>query len=72
MVANPITDGVATAAGTASWFRIYAADGTSSLMDGNVGTTAANLILTSTNITIGLTVEVTSFIHNVLKNRVGL
>jgi hypothetical protein len=72
MTANAITNGVAEAAGTASWFRIYKADGTTPLLDGSVGTTASNLILTSTNITIGLTVEITSFIHNVLKVRTGL
>lgn len=72
MVANTITNGIADTAGTASWFRIYAADGTTPLIDGNIGTTAANLILTSTTITVGLTVEVTSFVHNVLKNHIAL
>jgi len=72
MTANAITSGVASDNGTASWFRIYKADGTTAIMDGSVGTTATNLVLSSTAITTGVTVEVTSFVHTLLKSHINV
>lgn len=49
----------AAATGTASWFR--AADGGgATVFDGSVGTSSADLILNTTSITSGNTVQVTS------------
>lgn len=72
MTANAITPGVATDSGTASWFRIYKADGTAVVMDGSVGTTGSNLVLSSTTITTGVTIEITSFVHTLLKSHINV
>jgi hypothetical protein len=59
---NAITqDSSANASGTATWFRIVKADGTSFVMDGNVGTSGSDLNLTTTTIVITQPVSVTSF-----------
>lgn len=52
----------ALATGTASWFRIYKADGTTFVMDGAVGVTGsgAPCIVNSTSFTSGVGVAVTS------------
>lgn len=58
---NTITaDSSAAASGTATWFRIVDSDG-NFVMDGDVGTSGADLNLNSTSITAGGTVSVTSF-----------
>lgn len=54
-------DSSANNTGTASWFRIVKADGTTNVMDGTVGTSGADLNLTSVSITSGVAVSVTSF-----------
>ena len=60
---NAITqDSSANATGTATWFRIVQSNGTSFVMDGNVGTSGSDLNLTSTSITTGQPVSVTSFV----------
>ena len=63
--------GVATAAaitkdsgadgGVAAWFRIYAANGTSALWDGSIGTSGANINLSDTTIPVGAEVTLTSY-----------
>lgn len=59
---NAITDdSSADATGTASWFRIYASNGTTHVLDGDVGTSGSDLNLNSTSITSGGTVSITSF-----------
>ena len=59
---NAITaDTSANATGTASWFRIVQSDGTTHVLDGDVGTTGSDLNLNSTSITAGQEVSVTSF-----------
>jgi hypothetical protein len=59
---NSITqDSSANATGTATWFRIVKSDGTTFVMDGNVGTSGSDLNLNSTSITSGGSVAVTSF-----------
>ncbi|WP_025915517.1 hypothetical protein [Herminiimonas sp. CN] len=49
------------AAGTASWWRIVKADGTTHVLDGSAGTSAADLILNTTTISVGVAVAVTAF-----------
>lgn len=61
LTANAITAGTAVATGTAAWFRLYESNGTTSLMDGSVGTSGCDLNLSSTSITSGQSVSVTSF-----------
>jgi len=59
--------GVASATGTAGWFRFYdnnedtGADVTSCRFDGSVGTSGAQLTVSSTSITSGATITVDSF-----------
>lgn len=61
-VANAIADETnAPASGTATWFRVFKSDGTSVVMDGSVGLSNAEIVLTSTAVTIGGTVSVPSF-----------
>jgi len=59
---NAITqDSSANASGTATWFRIVKADGTTFVLDGNVGTSGSDLNLTTTTIVITQPVSVSSF-----------
>lgn len=59
--ANSITaDTNAAATGTATWFRCYASNGTSPVFDGDVGTSAADLIINTTSIVAGATVSCSS------------
>jgi hypothetical protein len=59
---NAITqDSSANATGTATWFRIVKADGTSFVLDGSVGTTGSDLNLTTTGIVATQPVSITSF-----------
>lgn len=55
-------DSSANATGTATWFRIVKSDGTTHVMDGNVGTSGSDLNLTTTSIVSGQPVSVTSFV----------
>lgn len=58
---NAITqDSSANATGTASWFRIVKSDGTTHVMDGNVGTSGSDLNLNTTSLVSGGPVSVTS------------
>lgn len=70
--ANAITPGVAVADGIASWFRAFESDGTTVVIDGSAGTSATNLILGTTSISAGLTVNVTSFNHTISKSYSGI
>lgn len=65
ITANSITSATATATSTATWARCFESDGTTTVMDFSVGTSTANLILTTTSIVSGSTVAVSSFIHTV-------
>lgn len=58
-------DSSADATGTAAWFRCLRSDGSTVVMDGSVGTSAANLIMATTSIVSGVQVSVTSFTHDV-------
>lgn len=70
---NAITsDSSADATGTASFFRAFRSDGTTAVMDGSVGTSAANMIIATTSISAGQTVSCSSFTHDVLNSSAGL
>lgn len=59
---NAITDDTsANATGTATWFRIVQSNGTTHVLDGNVGTSGSDLNLNTTSITSGDNVAVSSF-----------
>lgn len=59
---NAITqDSSANATGTATWFRIVKSDGTTFVLDGNVGTSGSDLNLNTTSIVSAAAVSVTSF-----------
>jgi hypothetical protein len=53
-----VNDGVAVVSGTASFFRIFKADGTTVIMDGSVGVSGADLNLDTTTINITQTVNI--------------
>ena len=55
-------DASANNTGTATWFRIVKADGTTFVLDGTVGTSGADLNLTTTSIVATQPVSVTSFV----------
>ena len=60
---NAITqDSSANATGTATWFRIYASNGTTHVLDGNVGTSGSDLNLTTVSIVATQPVSITSFV----------
>jgi hypothetical protein len=60
---NAITqDSSANSSGTATWFRIVKSDGTTHVLDGNVGTSGSDLNLTTTTIVATQPVSVSSFV----------
>lgn len=52
-------DTTGAAAGTATWFRIVKADGTTHVLDGSVGTSGADLNLNTTTISVGVAIAIT-------------
>lgn len=60
--ANAITSGTAVASGTGTWFRCYESNGTTGVYDGSVGTSGCDLNITSTTISSGGTVGISSFV----------
>jgi hypothetical protein len=50
-----------SAAGTATWFRIVKADGTTQVIDGSAGTSGTDLVLNTATISAGVNVSVSSF-----------
>lgn len=63
LTANAISDDTAAnAAGTATWFRLVASNGTTHVMDGDVGTSGSDLNLDSVTISVGGNVAVSSFV----------
>jgi hypothetical protein len=68
LTANAITsDSSANATGTASWARLLKTDGTSVVMDGTVGTSAANVVINSTAISAGAVVSCSSLTITISK-----
>lgn len=60
---NAITqDSSANSSGTATWFRIVKSDGTTHVLDGNVGTSGSDLNMTTTTIVATQPVSVSSFV----------
>ena len=47
--------------GTATWFRVTRADGTTHVLDGSAGTSGTDMILNTTSVTSGVAVSVTSW-----------
>lgn len=62
LTAAAITSGVAVGAGTATWFRLFKSDGTTVVMDGNVGASGSDLNINNTSIAIGQTVACASWV----------
>jgi hypothetical protein len=54
-------DSSANATGTATWFRIVQSDGTTFVLDGDVGTSGSDLNLTTTSIVATQPVSISSF-----------
>ena len=63
-VANVIGAAVALATGTAGWYRVVKADGTTVVWDGSVGTSNANLVLNSVAFQSGIAVSITGLTYN--------
>lgn len=61
LTANAISSGTAAATGTATHFRLWKSDGTTAVMDGDVGTSGSDLNLNNTSIASGQTVSVSSY-----------
>ena len=61
--ANAIGAANAVATGTATWFRALKSDGTTAVFDGSVGTSAADLVLSSVSLTSGGNVAVSSLTY---------
>lgn len=60
---NAITsDSAADSTGTATWFRIVKTDGTTHVMDGNVGTSGSDLNMSSVSFVAGAVIAVSSFV----------
>lgn len=55
-----VTSALATATGTASFFRIFKSNGTTVIMDGSVGTSDADMVLNTVSIVTGQTVAISS------------
>lgn len=61
ITANSVTsDSGADATGTATFFRLFASNGTTVILDGSVGTASADLVLTTTEIVATVPVDVTA------------
>jgi hypothetical protein len=68
LTAGSITqDSSADATGTATFFRLFKSDGTTKILDGSVGTSAADLNLNTTSIVSGAAVSVTSMTLTLVK-----
>jgi hypothetical protein len=66
--ANSITpDSSAAATGTATWYRTFKSDASTTVSDGSVSTSGANLNLNSTSIVAGSVVSVSAFVYTVPK-----
>ena len=50
--------------GTATWFRVYASDGTTPIFDGSVGNTGEDLNIDEVALTIGDPFTVTAFVFS--------
>ena len=65
ITANPIApDKKAAATGKATWFRCFASDGTTAILDGSVGTAGCEMNLNSVAIQENAEVSLASFVHD--------
>lgn len=55
------SNATAVATGTATWFRVVKADGTTHVLDGSAGTSGTDMVLNTASITSGITVSVTTW-----------
>lgn len=69
ITANAIAPDPAAIGGIAAWFRIFAADGTTPLWDGNIGLVGSNsdIELNSVIVPPGIECGLTEFTHTVVK-----
>ena len=67
LTANAITSANAAASGTHSFFRVWNAAGTTAYLQGNTGTSGADLNLNAATTTSGVSVSVTSLTHTVVR-----
>jgi len=67
VLAFSVIPNTAVTTGTASWYRCYKADATTSIMDGNINTTDGNLVMSTVDILSGILINVDSFQHTVRK-----
>lgn len=65
ITANAITSGTAVATGTATFARILESNGTTVIMDCQVGTSGAYINMNTTSIVTGGNVAISSFQHTV-------
>lgn len=66
LTANPIADDIdARASGKAAWYRVFQADGVTSLWDGSVGTSNADLVFNSVDIQQHAKVSVSTFTYSI-------
>jgi hypothetical protein len=66
ITAAPLTpEDAALATGTATWYRCFASDGTTAVMDGSVGLSASNLVMLDNDIVMGAPVIINNFVHTV-------
>lgn len=72
LTANAITeDSSADASSVVTFCRLYESDGTTVIMDGSVGTSDANLVLSTLTITATVAVSCSSFTHTIAKTTSG-
>jgi hypothetical protein len=70
---NALTsDSDADASGTATFFRAFGSNGTAVVMDGSVGTSAANMIIAAVSISQHQTVSCSAFTHDVRNSTASL
>ena len=60
LTADTIADVTATGTGTAAFFRLYKADGTTKVWQGTVGTSASDLVANTTSFVTGISVSVSA------------
>jgi len=67
LTANAVTGANAGVSGTHSFFRVFDSAGTTAYIQGNTGTSAADLILNAATTTAGVAVGVTALTHTVVR-----
>jgi hypothetical protein len=71
LVWDLIADPSANSDGTMAWFRDFSSDGETAIMDGTVGTSDANLVLSSVAVLAGQQVAISSATHTIPKATAG-